>query len=275
MREFASAYSYRDFQFTVRKKARYFHDEGVRNFLEAVLQTSESRTDTIKQHTVLCRAQRGYTWRTEKMVGEEGGEEVEVEGPDAFGQERMKPNADFVLDGRVNPRGIACLYLASDAETAMAEVRPWVGSYVSLGYFKMLRDMKVVDCSKDKRTSLWVFTKPADLSPEERERVVWGDIGHALSRPITPDESPTEYVPTQILAEAFRAHGYDGIVYKSLLGEGHNIALFEPSSADLVSCGLYETESISFKFEQCSNPYFIKKYLDEGKSKTLDGKQPT
>jgi len=23
------------------------------------------------------------------------------------------------------------------------------------------------------------------------------------------------------------------------------------------------TESISFKFEQCSNPYFVKKYLDE------------
>ena len=275
MREFASAHSYRDFQFTVKKKARYFHDEGVRSFLEAVLQTSESRTDTIKKLTVLCRAQRGSTWRTEKIGGEEGQEGVEVDGPDAFEPERMKPNADFALDGRVNPRGIACLYLASDAETAMAEVRPWVGSYVSLGYFRVLRDMKVVDCSKDKRTSLWVFTEPAELSADKRERVVWGDIGHALSRPITPDESPTEYVPTQILAEAFRAHGYDGIVYRSLLGKGHNIALFEPDSADLVSCGLYETESISFKFEQCSNPYFIKKYLDEPKSKTSDSNQPT
>ena len=206
------------------------------------------------------------------MEGEEEGEEVEFEGPDAFEPERMKPNADFVLDGRVNPRGIACLYLASDAETAMAEVRPWAGSYVSLGYFKLLRDVKVVDFSKDKRTSLWVLTEHADLSPEERERVVWGDIGHALSRPITPDEPPTEHVPTQILAEAFRAQGYDGIVYKSLLGKGHNIALFEPNSADLVSCGLYETESISFKFEQCSNPYFMKKYLDERKK---DGNQPT
>lgn len=58
---------------------------------------------------------------------------------------------------------------------------------------------------------------------------------------MTPDEPITEYVPTQILAEAFRAHGYDGIVYRSLLGEGLYVALFDGSVAELINCGLYET----------------------------------
>ncbi len=92
---------------------------------------------------------------------------------------------------------------------------------------------------------------------------MWGEIAYAFSRPVTPDEPIIEYVPTQILAEAFRAHGYDGIVYRSLLGEGLNVALFDSGVAELLNCGLYETNSVSFKFDQCSNPYFIRKHYPE------------
>jgi RES domain len=94
-----------------------------------------------------------------------------------------------------------------------------------------------------------------------------GEIGHAFSRPITPDEPLTEYVPTQILAEAFREHGYDGIAYRSLLGKGLNVALFDCAVAELINCGLYETNAIDFKFDQCSNPYFISKHYEEMKKK--------
>ena len=48
----------------------------------------------------------------------------------------MKPLGGRATDGRANPRGIPCLYLATTKETAMSEVRPWIGSYVSAGQFE-------------------------------------------------------------------------------------------------------------------------------------------
>jgi len=266
--EFASTDSYNRFEQTVKRKARYVHDDEVRAFLAVVVETSQTRKKSIEASTVLWRAQRGYTWRTENQ----GQEEEEFEVPDALEPERMRPKAEFVGDGRVNPRGIPCLYLASNKDTAMAEVRPWVGSYVSLAQFKVMRDVFVVDCTTDKRIfPNWLLNQDQrEIPAEKREKVVWGDIAHALSRPVTPDEPVTEYVPTQILAEAFRAHGYDGIVYRSLLGDGFNIALFDCDVAELLNCGLYETNLVSFQFDQCSNPYFISKHYAEAQKQPAD-----
>jgi hypothetical protein len=96
------------------------------------------------------------------------GTDKEFEIPYAFEPERMVPQAEFVGDGRVNPRGIPCLYLASTKEAAMAEVRPWVGSYISLAQFKIMRDVVVVDCTKDERVfPNWLLhTIPQEISDE-------------------------------------------------------------------------------------------------------------
>ena len=45
----------------------------------------------------------------------------------------MKPLERIALEGRTNPKGIPYLYLSSKKETAMSEVRPWIGGYISLG----------------------------------------------------------------------------------------------------------------------------------------------
>lgn len=265
MTEFVSSRDYTQFALSVTQKARYVHEDEVRNFLVTVAATSEARRDSIPKGTILWRAQRGYEWRVENAGGED-----EFEVPSALSPERMVPKAECVGDGRVNPRGIPCLYLSTSSDTAMSEVRPWVGSDLSLAQFKVMRDLTIVDCSRDKRIfPLWaVDGKPKELPPEKREQVVWGDIGYAFSRPITPDHPASEYVPTQILAEAFRAHGYDGIVYKSLLGEGLNVAVFDCSAAEIINCGLYETRSVSFKFEQADNPYFVTKHYPKTETNT-------
>jgi hypothetical protein len=201
MTEFVSSRDYFHFASSVTQTARYVHDEKVRKFLATVVATSEARRDSIAEGTILCRAQRGYELRMQHE--EDEGEEYAYEVPCALSPDRMVPKAEFVGDGRVNPKGIPCLYLSTTPDTAMAEVRPWVGSTLSLAQFKVTRNLAIVDCSRDKKM-FWVG-EPKE--PKKREQVVWGDIGNAFSRPITPDHPATEYVPTQILAEAFRAHG--------------------------------------------------------------------
>lgn len=267
MAEFASTDSFRRFEQAVKRETRYIYNGEVQEFLAAVVETSQKRKDSIEKSTILWRAQRGYTWRTENP-----GTEEEFEVPDAFDPERMVPKAEFVGDGRVNPKGIPCLYLASTQEAAVAEVRPWVGSYISLAQFKVMRDVVIVDCTKDKRQfPNWLLHKtPQEIPAEKREEIAWGDIGYAFSRPVTPDEPVTEYVPTQILAEEFRARGFDGIVYRSLLGGGLNIALFDCTAAELINCGLYETNAVQLQFDQCSNRYFVSKHYEGMQKQAAD-----
>jgi hypothetical protein len=261
MAEFASVYDYWNFEQSVKRKVRYIHDDDVRSFLQTVMVTSESRRKTLQGGHILYRAQRGF----EPGIEVQNDEEFEIER--AFSPERMKPKAELAGDGRINPRGIPCLYLASNANTAMSEVRPWIGSYVSLAQFKVMKDCEVVDCSMDKKRHKFIFGVTGALKEPDaagREAGVWGDIAHAFSKPVTANEPHSDYVPTQILAEAFRRHGYNGIVYKSLLdGEGFNVALFDLAAAELINCGLYTARSVKFDFDQTGNPYFLKKHYPE------------
>ena len=61
-----------------------------------------------------------------------------------------------VGEGRANRKGIAFLYLASNPDTAMAEMRPWVESLVTVAAFKVARDCRVIDCSHNTKES-WNF----------------------------------------------------------------------------------------------------------------------
>jgi hypothetical protein len=268
MAEFASLDAYGQFQRKVRLKARYIHDVTTREFIDLVLATSEARVKMLPKGHVLFRAQRGFTWRQERV-----GEPDEIDMIEsAFGPERMVPNAECAGEGRVNVARIPCLYLATNRNTAMAEVRPWIGSKISVAEFKAVRECRIVDCSMDQKRS-WDFIRVDlddldKLQPEptgaEKEAGIWGDIAHAFSEPVSMDEPRSDYIPTQILGEAFREHGYDGIMYKSLLDErGKNIALFDLGSAELINCGLYETKSVTFAFSQADNPYFIVKHYPE------------
>jgi len=59
-------------------------------------------------------------------VGEDDDEQEIIDIETACSAERMLPDPNKVGDGRANPKGTPYLYLASNPETAMAEMRPWV-----------------------------------------------------------------------------------------------------------------------------------------------------
>jgi RES domain len=252
MKVFRSFKSYYDFQLAVKRTYRYIYNSEVQDFLQTVLETGQSRVEEIEKGNMLWRAQLGNDWRPHY----EGSEHI-ADVPCAFGPKRMKPLQNSAAEGRANPKGIPYLYLSTDMNTAMAEVRPWIGSYVSLAQFKLLRSIRLINCTSNHRgRTKWYYREP---SPKKREAVVWKDIDRAFSKPITSDETTADYVPTQIIAELFKADGFDGIAYRSSLGEGHNVTLFDLDSADLLNCTLFEAKKVSFDFSQTDNPYFIDK----------------
>jgi len=165
--------------------------------------------------------------------------------------------SEMVGDGRVNAKGIACLYLATNEETAALEVRPLIGSYVSIAMFRIVRDLRIVDCSEKLVGNLERYFK-TEWTTDEIERQVWTDINDAFSLPVERSDAGLTYVPTQIIAETLRLQGYDGVAYKSGYGEnGFNIALFDISGAILQSCGLYTVRKMQAELAMADNPYYV------------------
>jgi len=214
------------------RRSRHVLDAKNRRFLDAVVETGAKRKGVIEKGAVLWRAQLGHVWRTERILDDNEQEVDSVDVEEPFPPERMMPLPDRATEGRVNPKGIPCLYFSTDRDTAMTETRPWIGSFVSVAEFVMLRDLNVVDCSTASvRRALDLDGR--DPGPDKWEEWVWQDINRAFSRPVTRTDDVAEYAPTQVLAEAFRSAGYDGIVYGSKLGIGKTVAVFDLAVAEL------------------------------------------
>jgi len=226
--------------------------EEVSRFLNDIIAGSKGRRRKLRKGTTLCRAQIGYEMR------EDFGSRIEL--PDAFPPERMKPLRDSVSVGRVNPKGRPCLYLAIDPGTAIAEMRPWRGAYISLGQFRVLKDCLLMDFSDDKLRSADLIWSDEPPTAVEREESVWGDIAYAFAKPLTRNEELSEYLATQAISERFRQEGYDGVAYRSALGTGKCIALFDLDSADLSACALHEVDAVKSTFQQINNWYCIPKH---------------
>ena len=251
---FKSWRSYSSFERAVKHETRYIHSDEVSRFLQTVLETAEKRIASFPRGAILWRAQLGHDWRFEnKEIGEL---------PAPHKPERMCPRTERANEGRANPKGIPYLYLASNRKTAMAEVRPWVGSYVSVGQFKVVRDLKVVDCTSEKKGYTIYLREP---SAKKREGAVWREIDEAFAEPINATDDVADYVATQVLSETFKSRGFDGLCYRSSLGDGYNAALFDIHAAEIINCFLYEVERIRFAFSEKSNPYFLKKHYKSKK----------
>ncbi|MDO8540447.1 MAG: RES family NAD+ phosphorylase [Opitutaceae bacterium] len=145
----------------------------------------------------------------------------------------MKPPGEWAVEGRVNPKGIPCLYVASEEKTVISEVRPWIGEYVSVARLRTVRSLKVVNCTGDeKERRVLLYAKPP--SPDELKRAVWHEIDLAFAKPVERTDCFASYAPTQVLAEAFREIDFDGIAYRSNFGGGYNVAFFDLNAAEVV-----------------------------------------
>ncbi|MYC35711.1 MAG: RES family NAD+ phosphorylase [Chloroflexi bacterium] len=262
--EFSSWRSYRKFEQRVRRRRRHIWDREIEAFLETVMQTRQSRDSEILEDTVLWRAQLGVVYIP---LNDENGQEY-GEQPMGFSGARMKPVAEYAREGRANSSGIPILYLASTEETAISEVRPWVGSEVSVAQFKVTRKLNAIDLTQGYGKASWRGLTLRQLSGQEepdaetKEKAVWIDIDNAFSKPVTLSDDRENYVATRILAELFQEAGYDAIAYRSQFGqeeiEGYNIAIFELDDAAILNCAPYRVESIKVNYKEFGNRWFAK-----------------
>jgi len=142
------------------------------------------------------------------------------------------PPNKLASHGRANPAGIPYLYLASNDTTAISEIRPHTGEIVNVAEFEIPDNLKIVDLRNPRRT-----VSPFMLADESQVATLRGDIGFLeqlgkeLTQPVLPHAAAIDYIPSQYLCEFIKKCGHDGVMYRSSVGDGVNIALFNPLSA--------------------------------------------
>lgn len=158
------------------------------------------------------------------------------------------PPADKAKSGRANPVGIPYFYLASTKRTAMAEVRPGVLDKVTICEFRSTDTLQVVDLGRTRSIS------PFKLGEGIQDYILYLKfieiLSSKLSRPIHPNKSELEYIPLQYLCEFIKNNGYEGVTYKSSVGEGYNLAAFSDSKFRGISVDNYEISAINLIIQQ-------------------------
>lgn len=57
----------------------------------------------------------------------------------------------------------------------------------------------------------------------------------------------------------------DGLIYKSNLAKGFNVAVFDLGAAELINCSLFKVKEVNLAFSEESNPYYIRKHYVSGR----------
>jgi hypothetical protein len=115
---------------------------------------------------------------------------------------------------------------SSEPDTCISEIRPAVGERVYLGKFVVRKNLSIIDLSAMRRIKQSVFD-PGYYHPARWASDFLDKFRMEISRPLLPDDSPVQYIPTQVFAEFVRERGYAGIKYRSSqLRSGHNFTMF-------------------------------------------------
>ena len=145
------------------------------------------------------------------------------------------PPAHLVGSGRINPEGIPYLYGTSSCQSAVSEVRPWVGAHISVARFITLKNLKLVNLTKRPQMSF----NSRDSEGQEMFSGMQLAINTIFINKLffaapTHEQDKLSYITSQFIAERFKKLGADGILYPSVLSEGGlNICIFEPSNAQI------------------------------------------
>ncbi len=146
--------------------------------------------------------------------------------------------------GRLNRPGISFLYLASDTNTGICEIKPHPGQIVSVGEFKPKRDLSFANLMEIKYSDYWSCDKDIDIF------VFLKNLNKSFATPIAPHEIQSGYLIMQFIANVLRKLHFDGVAFKSSVTDGANFVVFDPDAMSYVtgSGKCFKIDSLSYIF---------------------------
>jgi hypothetical protein len=147
------------------------------------------------------------------------------------------PPKRIASHGRANPAGIPYLYLGSNPIVAISEIRPHTGERACVADFTTAPDLKLIDLRNPRimvSPFMFVLEDDIDIGRMRIDLPFLERLGDELTRPVVPQSAAIDYTPSQYLCEFIKKCGYQGVIYRSSVSDGINLALFDPT---LARCG--------------------------------------
>lgn len=214
-----------DLKKQVKEKSRFFTNLSSFDDLQLIRQNA-----TIEKDTSLYRARvipSGKKFLTKENMG--------------------CPPKNITPAGRANPAGIPYLYLCQDEETTYYEVRSLYLDKLTIGKFKVNKDLKILDFTRP--FSLYhAYDSDRPLAAVISNQRILHLISSDLSKPLRRYDTELEYIPTQFICEYCKLNGIDGIrFYSSLHKGGVNVVLFDADNASCVKVSTREIRSVTIE----------------------------
>lgn len=167
-------------------------------------------------------------------------------GEESLPIEKMgAPPAHLAGHGRANPAGIRYLYLGSTDQTAVAEVRPHTGELACVGTFN-IPQIRVLDLREPRKSaSPFILENREQMAALLAGLPLLERLGDELTKPVQPRSAAFEYIPSQYLCEFIKKQGYQGVIYRSSVSDGINLALFDPDLAVGVDVSVSRVDRVS------------------------------
>lgn len=183
-------------------------------------------------------------WRGRICPSEKGFAKKEMGAPPVF----------KAKGGRVNPPGISLLYLSDSKDTTLYEIRAGVYDYVTVGKFRLKKDIKIIDLTNiDGFSPFTGIDKGFDYTQYALNVEHLKMIAEEIAKPLRNDNE-FDYLPTQYISDFIKSLGYDGIEYKSTMrSSGRNLAVFDPSSFKCMNVEVYDIKSINHSYEKVNS----------------------
>lgn len=148
--------------------------------------------------------------------------------------------------GRINPEGISYLYLASQKEVAIHEIRAAAYDYISMAKFRLKQNIEVIDIEELDKISPF---KEIDYTQYAVNKNHLKTISEEIARPIRPQSTKLEYLPVQYICDYLKSQGYNGIKYKSTMcTNGYNIAIFDESLFECIEVSLIDIKELKYSY---------------------------
>lgn len=219
---------WQSFEESLKTEARFFSSTAV-----STLGATLGAVDQLKTHDdrpLVCDADPGtvldHLYRARVFQSDKALEEALCYPDRHLGT----PSPSAACAGRMNAHGVSVFYGATEAETAISEVRPPVGSKVAVGKFDLIRPVRLLD-----------LTVIGDVHDDESifnpslkgrlDRIAFlRTLGQRITKPVMPDDEAFDYLATQAVADFLATMNeprLDGIVFSSAQSRvGRNVVLF-------------------------------------------------
>ena len=163
------------------------------------------------------------------------------------------PPSEIASAGRANSRGVSRLYLSDRIATTLYEIRAGVYDYVTIGEFKLKKDIEVIDLAQIDKISPFVANSAVDIDfvmhaiNLEALRM----IAQEIAKPLRRHDSQLDYLPTQYISDFIKSLGFDGIQFNSTMNkEGFNLAIFDETLFECKKTTVYDIKTIQYEFER-------------------------